>query len=334
MNGRLNENIHMNEIETGKKVLDIEARAIDSLKSRLNHTFSDAISLLYNCKGRVVVTGMGKSGLIGKKISATFASTGTPSFFLHPADGIHGDIGMIMQNDVILAISNSGETDELIALLPVFKKMTMQIICMTGKAASTLSNNSDVVLDVSVKEEACPMNLVPTASTTVALAMGDALAVALLDKRGFRKEDFALFHPGGALGRRLILHVEDIMHTGETVPVVYKGSYLKDVIYEMTSKKLGVTTVLDDNNRLLGIITDGDLRRLLEKETGSGNDIFKLTAGEIAIKNPRVIQKDVLAVSAVQIMETYSITSLVIVNEDGTVAGILHLHDLLKKGIV
>ena len=286
MNGRLNENLHMNEIETGKKVLDIEARAIDSLKARLNHSFSDAISLLYNCKGRVVVTGMGKSGLIGKKISATFASTGTPSFFLHPADGIHGDIGMIMQNDVILAISNSGETDELIALLPVFKKMTMQIICMTGKAASTLSNNSDVVLDVSVKEEACPMNLVPTASTTVALAMGDALAVVLLDKRGFRKEDFALFHPGGALGRRLILHVEDIMHTGETVPVVYKGSYLKDVIYEMTSKKLGVTTVLDDNNRLLGIITDGDLRRLLEKETGSGNDIFKLTAGEIAIKNP------------------------------------------------
>ena len=324
----------MNEIEIGKKVLDIEARAIDSLKSRLNHSFSDAISLLYNCKGRVVVTGMGKSGLIGKKISATFASTGTPSFFLHPADGIHGDIGMIMQNDVILAISNSGETDELIALLPVFKKMTMQIICMTGKAASTLSNNSDVVLDVSIKEEACPMNLVPTASTTVALAMGDALAVALLDKRGFRKEDFALFHPGGALGRRLILHVEDIMHTGETVPVVYKGSYLKDVIYEMTSKKLGVTTVLDDNNRLLGIITDGDLRRLLEKETGRENDIFKLTAGEIAIKNPRVIQKDALAVSAVQIMETYSITSLVIVNEDGTVAGILHLHDLLKKGIV
>ncbi|OGW44249.1 MAG: D-arabinose 5-phosphate isomerase [Nitrospirae bacterium RBG_16_43_11] len=324
----------MNEIEIGKKVLDIEARAIDSLKSRLNHSFSDAISLLYNCKGRVVVTGMGKSGLIGKKISATFASTGTPSFFLHPADGIHGDIGMIMQNDVILAISNSGETDELIALLPVFKKMTMQIICMTGKTASTLSNNSDVVLDVSIKEEACPMNLVPTASTTVALAMGDALAVALLDKRGFRKEDFALFHPGGALGRRLILHVEDIMHTGETVPVVYKGSYLKDVIYEMTSKKLGVTTVLDDNNRLLGIITDGDLRRLLEKETGRENDIFKLTAGEIAIKNPRVIQKDALAVSAVQIMETYSITSLVIVNEDGTVAGILHLHDLLKKGIV
>jgi len=324
----------VNEIETGKKVLDIEARAIDSLKSRLNHSFSDAISLLYNCKGRVVVTGMGKSGLIGKKISATFASTGTPSFFLHPADGIHGDIGMIMQNDVILAISNSGETDELIALLPVFKKMTMQIICMTGKTASTLSNNSDVVLDVSIKEEACPMNLVPTASTTVALAMGDALAVALLEKRGFRKEDFALFHPGGALGRRLILHVEDIMHTGETVPVVYKGSYLKDVIYEMTSKKLGVTTVLDDNNRLLGIITDGDLRRLLEKETGRENDIFKLTAGEIAIKNPRVIQKDALAVSAVQIMETYSITSLVIVNEDGTVAGILHLHDLLKKGIV
>lgn len=324
----------MNEIEIGKRVLDIEARAIDNLRSRLNHSFSDAISLLYNCRGRVVVIGMGKSGLIGRKISATLASTGTPSFFLHPAEGIHGDIGMIMHDDAILAISNSGETDELIALLPVFKKMNLRIICLTGKADSTLSKNSDVFLDVSIKEEACPMNLVPTASTTVTLAMGDALAVALLEKRGFRKEDFALFHPGGALGRRLLLHVDDIMHTGPAVPVVYKDSYLKDVIFEMTSKKLGVTTVLDENNRLLGIITDGDLRRLLEMETGKGNDIFKLTAGEVATKNPKVMQKDALAVSAVQVMETYSITSLVVVNEDGTVAGILHLHDLLKKGIV
>src|SRR3990172_9115934 len=321
-------------IETGKRVLAIEAKAIEELIGRIDRRFAEAVDILHDSKGRVVVTGMGKSGLIGKKISATFASTGTPSFFLHPAEGIHGDIGMVMREDAVLMISNSGETGEIIALLPPFKRMNLRLICLTGRPLSTLAKNSDVVLDVSIKEEACPMNLVPTASTTVALAMGDALAVALLEKRGFRKEDFALFHPGGALGRRLILHVEDIMHTGETVPVVYKGSYLKDVIYEMTSKKLGVTTVLDDNNRLLGIITDGDLRRLLEKETGRENDIFKLTAGEIAIKNPRVIQKDALAVSAVQIMETYSITSLVIVNEDGTVAGILHLHDLLKKGIV
>ncbi len=324
----------MNEVETGRRVLDIEARAIDSLRSRLNHSFSDAISLLYNCKGRVVVTGMGKSGLIGRKIAATLASTGAPAFFLHPAEGIHGDIGMIMPEDTILAISNSGETDELIALLPVFKKMNLRIICLTGKADSTLSKNSDVVLDVSIKEEACPMNLVPTASTTVALAMGDALAVALLEKREFRKEDFALFHPGGALGRRLLLHVEDLMHTGKDIPVVYKNSPMKDVFFEMTSKKLGVTTVLDENKVLFGIVTDGDLRRLLERETVRGNDIFKLTAADAATINPRVIKKDALAVSAVQIMETYAITSLVILNEDKTVAGIIHLHDLLKKGIV
>src|SRR3989304_3441519 len=234
----------MNEIETGRRVLDIEARAIDTLRSRLNSSFTDAISLLYNCKGRVVVTGMGKSGLIGRKIAATFASTGTPAFFLHPAEGIHGDIGMIMPDDTIMAISNSGETDEILALLPVFKKTNLRMICLTGNTDSTLSKNSDVVLDISIEEEACPMNIVPTASTTATLAMGDAIAVTLLEKREFRKEDFALFHPGGALGR------------------------------------------------------------------------------------------EPLAVSEVQTMETYSITTLVILNEDTTVAGIIHLHDLLKKGIV
>ncbi len=324
----------MKEIETGRRVLDIEARALDTLKSRLNHSFSDAISLLYECKGRIVVTGMGKSGLIGRKIAATLASTGTPAFFLHPAEGIHGDIGMIMPYDTIMAISNSGETDEILALLPVFKKLNLRIICLTGKTDSTLSRNSDVVLDVSIKEEACPMNIVPTASTTAALAMGDALAVALLEKREFRKEDFALFHPGGALGRRLLLHVEDLMHTGKDIPVVYINSPMKDVFFEMTSKKLGVTTVLDDKNRLFGIITDGDLRRLLEREVKHDSEIFKLTAGEAATINPKVVKRDALAVSAFQIMETYSITSLVILNEDSTVAGIIHLHDLLKKGIV
>src|SRR3989337_523157 len=255
-------------IDTGKRVLAIEARAIEELIGRIDMRFAEAVDTLHDSKGRVVVTGMGKSGLIGKKISATFASTGTPSFFLHPAEGIHGDIGMVMREEAVLMISNSGETGEIIALLPPFKRMNLRLICLTGRPLSTLAKNSDVVLDVSIKEEACPMNIVPTASTTVALAMGDALAVALLEKREFRKEDFALFHPGGALGRRLLLHVEDMMHTGKDIPVVYKNSLMKDVFFEMTSKKLGVTTVLDDNNRFFGIITDGDLRRLLERAAG------------------------------------------------------------------
>jgi len=321
-------------IITGKRVLSIEAKAIEELVSRLDSRFTKAVDILYDCKGRVVVTGMGKSGLIGKKISATFASTGAPSFFLHPAEGIHGDIGMVMQDDVILAISNSGETDEIIALLPIFKRRSLKIICLTGKHDSTLSRNSDVVLDVSVKEEACPMNLVPTASTTATLAMGDALAVALFEKRGFREEDFALYHPGGALGRRLLLSVKDLMHTASDIPMVYENSNMKDVICEMTSKKLGITAIVDSNRRLTGIITDGDLRRLLEREIGMKIDIFNLKASEVMTKNPRIISPDALAVSAVQIMESYSITSLIIKNDDDTVGGIIHLHDLLKKGIV
>ena len=321
-------------IITGKRVLSIEAKAIEELVSRLDSRFTKALDILYNCTGRIVVTGMGKSGLIGKKISATFASTGAPSFFLHPAEGIHGDIGMVMQDDVILAISNSGETDEIIALLPIFKRRSLKIICLTGKHDSTLSRNSDVVLDVSVKEEACPMNLVPTASTTATLAMGDALAVALFEKRGFREEDFALYHPGGALGRRLLLSVKDLMHTASDIPMVYENSNMKDVICEMTSKKLGITAIVDSNRRLTGIITDGDLRRLLEREIGMKIDIFNLKASEVMTKNPRIISPDALAVSAVQIMESYSITSLIIKNDDDTVGGIIHLHDLLKKGIV
>ena len=321
-------------IITGKRVLSIEAKAIEELVSRLDSRFTKALDILYNCTGRIVVTGMGKSGLIGKKISATFASTGAPSFFLHPAEGIHGDIGMVMQDDVILAISNSGETDEIIALLPIFKRRSLKIICLTGKHDSTLSRNSDVVLDVSVKEEACPMNLVPTASTTVTLAMGDALAVALFEKRGFREEDFALYHPGGALGRRLLLSVKDLMHTASDIPMVYENSNMKDVICEMTSKKLGITAIVDSNRRLTGIITDGDLRRLLEREIGMKIDIFNLKASEVMTKNPKIISPDALAVSAVQMMESYSITSLIIKNDDDTVGGIIHLHDLLKKGIV
>lgn len=321
-------------IETGKRVLAIEAHAIEELIGRIDRRFAEAVEILHDSKGRVVVTGMGKSGLIGKKISATFASTGTPSFFLHPAEGIHGDIGMVMREDVVLMISNSGETGEIIALLQPFKRMNLRLICLTGRPLSTLAKNSDVVLDVSVKEEACAMNLVPTASTTVTLAMGDALAVALLEKRGFKEEDFALFHPGGAIGRRLLLTVGELMHSGSDIPVVDEESNMKDVICVITSKKLGVTTVVDKDKRLAGIITDGDLRRLLERETGTGTDILKLRAKEVMSKNPKVLPKDALAVSAVQIMEAHSITSLVILEHDRTVSGIIHLHDLLKKGIV
>ena len=321
-------------IETGKRVLAIEAKAIEELIGRIDRRFAEAVDILHGSKGRVVVTGMGKSGLIGKKISATFASTGTPSFFLHPAEGIHGDIGMVMREDAVVMISNSGETGEIIALLPPFKRMNLRMICLTGRPQSTLAKNSDVVLDVSVKEEACPMNLVPTASTTVALAMGDALAVALLEKRGFKEEDFALFHPGGTIGRRLLLTVDEMMHTGSDIPMVDEESNMKDVICVITSKKLGVTTVVDKDKRLAGIITDGDLRRLLERETGMGMDILRLRAREVMTRNPKVLHKGALAVSAVQIMETYSITSLVILDNDRTVSGIIHLHDLLKKGIV
>lgn len=321
-------------IETGKRVLAIEARAIEELIGRIDMRFAEAVDLLHDSKGRVVVTGMGKSGLIGKKISATFASTGTPSFFLHPAEGIHGDIGMVMREDAVLTISNSGETGEIIALLPTFKRMNLRLICLTGRPFSTLAKNSDVVLDVSVKEEACPMNLVPTASTTVTLAMGDALAVALLEKRGFKEEDFALFHPGGTIGRRLLLTVGEMMHTGPDIPMVDEESTMKDVICVITSKKLGMTTVVDQDKRLTGIITDGDLRRLLERETGRGMNILTLRAKEVMTRNPKVLHKGALAVSAVQIMETHSITSLVILDNDRTVSGIIHLHDLLKKGIV
>ena len=321
-------------IETGKRVLAIEAKAIEELIGRIDRRFAEAVDILHSSKGRVVVTGMGKSGLIGKKISATFASTGTPSFFLHPAEGIHGDIGMVMREDAVVMISNSGETGEIIALLPPFKRMNLRMICLTGRPQSTLAKNSDVVLDVSVKEEACPMNLVPTASTTVALAMGDALAVALLEKRGFKEEDFALFHPGGTIGRRLLLTVGEMMHTGSDIPMVDEESNMKDVICVITSKKLGVTTVVDKDKRLAGIITDGDLRRLLERETGMGMDILRLRAREVMTRNPKVLHKGALAVSAVQIMETHSITSLVILDDDRTVSGIIHLHDLLKKGIV
>jgi arabinose-5-phosphate isomerase len=317
-------------IQDGKRVLEIEARAIAGLIDRLDQRFTAAVDLLYACGGKVVVAGMGKSGLIGQKIAATLASTGTPAFFLHPAEGIHGDLGMLARRDALVAISNSGETEELLKLLPFVKRLNISVIALTGRMQSTLAKNSEVVLDVSVNEEACPMGLAPTASTTAALAMGDALAIALLKKRGFKEEDFAQFHPGGTLGRRLLLKVRDLMHHGPAIPIVSEQVSVREAILEMTGKKLGMTTVVDAAGHLVGIITDGDLRRFLEK----GMNLASAKAGELAGKNPKTIGPDELAGRAVQIMEQYAITSLVVVEDGRRIAGVIHLHDLLKSGIV
>ncbi|MDE3035842.1 MAG: KpsF/GutQ family sugar-phosphate isomerase [Nitrospirota bacterium] len=316
-------------VPEGKRVLAIEAKAIAGLIERLDQRFTDAVDLLYRCTGKVVVSGMGKSGLIGQKIAATLASTGTPAFFLHPAEGIHGDLGMVARHDALVAISNSGETEELLKLLPFVKRLNIPVIAMTGRIQSTLAKNSEVVLDVSVPEEACPMGLAPTASTTATLAMGDALAIALLQKRGFKEEDFAQFHPGGTLGRRLLLKVRDLMHQGMAIPRVPDQASAHEAILEMTAKKLGMTTVVDQTGKLFGIITDGDLRRVLEK----GLDLAAARAGDLATQRPKTIGPEELAAKALQIMEQYSITALV-VEDAGRVAGIIHLHDLLKSGVV
>ena len=288
------------------------------------------MDLLYACAGKVVVSGMGKSGLIGQKIAATLAGTGTPAFFVHPAEGIHGDLGMLSRRDTLIVISNNGETEEILKLLPFMKRLNIPVIAMTGKVQSTLAKNSEIVLDVSVGEEACPMGLTPTASTTAALAMGDALAIALLQKRGFKEQDFAQFHPGGTLGRRLLLRVRDLMHQGDAIPRVDHQVSLQQAILEMTTKKLGVTTVTDSTHRLHGVITDGDLRRFLER----GLDVRTVRAGELASKNPKTIGPDELAARAVQTMEQFSITSLVVVDEAGQMVGVIHLHDLLRSGVV
>ncbi len=318
-------------IEDAKNILKIEADAVRKLIDRVDESFVQAVHVMYECRGKVVVTGMGKSGIIGKKIAATLASTGTPALFLNPAEGSHGDIGMVSKDDVILAISNSGETEEVVRILPTLKRLDMKIIAMTGNFQSVLSKRSDVSLDISVAEEACPMGLAPTASTTAALAMGDALAISLLSKKGFTEEDFAFFHPGGSLGRKLLLTVEDLMHSGDVVPSVDSDTLVKDAIIEISSKRLGLTTVLDTDNKLLGVITDGDLRRGLEKW---GEDFFSLRAGEVMTHRPKTIRKNMLAAKAVALMEKYTITVLVVAEEDHTVDGVIHLHDLLKAGIV
>lgn len=318
-------------VSEGKRVLSIEARAVEALIRRLDHRFERAVDVLYRCGGKVVVSGMGKSGLIGQKIAATLASTGTPAFFLHPAEGVHGDLGMLARGDALIAISNSGETQEILQLLPFVERMGIPVVAMTGRTGSTLAKNSEVVLDVSVTEEACPMGLAPTASTTATLAMGDALAIALLQKRGFQQEDFAQFHPGGTLGRRLLVKVRDLMHVGDELPRVEAHVPASAAILEMTAKKLGMTTVVDRRGRLVGVITDGDLRRFIQTR---GGDFGASEAGELASRNPKTIGPDDLAARAVEMMERYSITTLVVVEGDGKIAGVIHLHDLLKHGIV
>lgn len=322
----------MNEfIDLAKNILEIEARAVKDLVARIDDSFLEAIDIIYACGGKVIVTGMGKSGLIGKKIAATFASTGTPAFFLNPAEGSHGDIGMVTKGDVVLMISNSGETEEVITIIPTLKRLNISIIAMTGNPNSLLARSADVSLDVSVGEEACPMGLAPTASTTATLALGDALAITLLKKRGFTAEDFALFHPGGSLGRKLILTVADLMHRGPDIPAVSMDMLISDAIIEISSKRLGITSVLDDEGKLKGVLTDGDLRRGLEKW---GKDFFFLTAAETMTYNSKTVTTGMLAAKALAIMEKYSITCLVVSDDGETVDGMIHLHDLLKAGIV
>jgi arabinose-5-phosphate isomerase len=317
-------------LDAGRRVLGIEARAVQALVQRLDGGFTQAVDLLYRCKGKVVVSGMGKSGLIGQKIAATMASTGTPSFFLHPAEGLHGDLGMLARRDVLIAISNSGETQEILQLLPFMERMGIPVVAIVGRMSSTLAKNSTVALDVSVAEEACPMGLAPTASTTATLAMGDALAVALLEKRGFKEQDFAQFHPGGTLGRRLLVKVRDLMHSGQDVPQVEEMVLASVAILEMSAKKLGMTTVVDRAGALLGVITDGDLRRFVQQ----GGDFSKINAGSLASRRPKLIGPDELAAKAVEMMERFSITTLVVADSAKRIVGVVHLHDLLKHGIV
>ena len=316
-------------IEKGKEIIRIEAEAIAALESRLNGNFASAIDLIINAKGRVVLTGMGKSGIIARKIAATMNSTGTPSAFMHPSDAVHGDLGMVTPEDVVICISKSGDTAELRQLLPSIHQLGVKIIAITGNIHSLLSKQSDIVLDISVKEEACPYDLAPTSSTTAALVMGDALAITLLQKRNFTQEDFAMFHPGGNLGKRLLLKVEMMMITGANVPVVQENVSLSDAIIEISSKRLGATCVVDSTGVLCGILTDGDLRRLLQRTT----NITNLTARQVMTQNPKTIRQNILAVQALEVMESFKITQLVVVDADQHPIGVIHLHDLVKAGL-
>ena len=317
-------------LETARRVLKIEAQAIQDILARLDASFEKAVDVLFACKGRVVVSGMGKSGLVGRKISATLSSTGTPSFFLHPAEALHGDRGMLAHGDAMLAVSYGGETQEIIQLLEALKRLEMPLVTLTGCALSTLAQTSDVVLDVSVKEEACSLNLAPTASTTVAMAVGDALAISLLERRDFRHDDFAALHPAGRLGKKL-LRVEHLMHSGAAMPRVAPNAAMPDVFHEMSAKGLGMTTVLEPDGRLAGILTDGDLRRLMEKHRGA---VLEMRAADGMTKTPQTIGTHVLASEALNLMEKKKITSVVVVDEARRVVGVVHLHDLWTLELV
>lgn len=316
--------------KSGLAVIQIEAEAVAALAARINRAFADACRLLLQCHGRIVVTGMGKSGHIGGKIAATLASTGSPAFFVHPGEASHGDLGMITENDMVLALSNSGETDEILTILPLIKRIGVPLIAMTGNAASTLARQATVHIDVSVDKEACPLGLAPTSSTTACLAMGDALAVALLEARGFSRDDFALSHPGGSLGRRLLLKTGDVMHVGSNIPSVTESAMVGDAILEMSAKKLGMTAIVDEHNRLCGIFTDGDLRRLLTKT----HDLRSTPINDVMTRQYATIKADTLAAEALRIMEQKKINGLLVVDDGGHLAGALNMHDLLRSGIV
>ncbi|WP_368356269.1 KpsF/GutQ family sugar-phosphate isomerase [Acidithiobacillus montserratensis] len=317
-------------LATGRDVLRLEAEAVGALEARLDHSFVEACALLLQCAGRVVVSGMGKSGIIGKKIAATLASTGSPALFLHPAEGSHGDLGMLTRSDCLLALSNSGETAELLAILPVVKRLAVPLIAMTGNPLSTLARSAAVHLNCSVEREACPLNLAPTASTTATLAMGDALAMALLQARGFSADDFALSHPGGSLGKRLLLRVQDVMHRDQALPKVQRETLMRDAVLEMTSKGLGMTAVVDAEDRVLGIFTDGDLRRAFAER----QDLWEQPMAVLAHTQPRSIRAEALAAEALALMESHRVGALLVVDDDHKLIGALNMHDLLRAGIV
>ncbi|MAT52794.1 MAG: D-arabinose 5-phosphate isomerase [Porticoccaceae bacterium] len=317
-------------LQSARRTIALEAEAVQQLDARIDQDFLTACELIMQCQGRTIVTGMGKSGHIGRKIAATLASTGSPSFFVHPGEASHGDLGMITGNDVVIAISSSGSTAEVVTLLPLIKRLGVPLISMTGNAASPLAKAADAILDIGVAKEACPLDLAPTTSTTVTLVMGDALAIALLEARGFTAEDFAFSHPGGALGRKLLLRVEDIMHHGSEVPRVREHSLLRETLLEMTEKGFGMTTVISDSDELLGVFTDGDLRRAIDR----GQDINAITVGQVMTRNGRTIAGDMLAAEALHIMETAKITALVVEDEHHHPIGLVHMHDILRAGIM
>ena len=317
-------------LQLAARTFEIEARALTALAARLDDSFAQAVQAVLNCQGRVVVMGMGKSGHVGRKIAATLASTGTPAMFVHPAEASHGDLGMVMKGDVVLAISNSGESDELAAILPSIKRLGVTFVAMTGKAQSTLARHADTVLNSAVDEEACPLNLAPTASTTAQMALGDALAVALLDARGFREEDFARSHPGGSLGRKLLMHVHDLMRSGDAVPRVDPSASFSELLRAMTDKGLGFTAVAGAEGRPLGIFTDGDLRRLIER----GADLRALTAEQVMHRQPHLVRADALAVDAAGVMELHRITSVLVIDDAGLLVGALNSNDLMRAKVI